>query len=267
MRVIRNIISRADIEKSGKRPDIVRSPQTFDGVIYLINELALGSKNIYEHLVLTETFRSTFAKDQIEEERIKAKLILDNIKRKETIHLLEDTNLLRGKIDFIFYCMNFNGEVSSFDDDLFKELASVFINNLSSEAHLTNDLRRALLTISVENKYEFYNYWWSFWSVVDSDKRRLIEKYREIEFLIHSEFKEYFKKLIFKLRNESLTEISSNFIPPTDFPEWKTKLIKDISLLDNNDVSNYIAIPKDNKCCYLLKSPRPRDINGCIKIE
>lgn len=267
MRVVRNIVSRADIEKSGKRPDIVRSPQTFDGVVYLINELAQGCENIYEYLANTESFRSTFAKDQVEEERIKAKLILDNIERKEIIHQLEDTNLLRGKIEFIFYCINFKGDVSSFNDELFNELTTVFIENLSTEAHLTNDLRRALLTISVNNNFEFYNYWWSFWSVVDSDKRRLIEKYREIEFLIHSEFKEYFKKLIFKLRSENLVEISSNFNPPVDFPNWKTRLIKEKNLLDNSDVSNYIAIPKDSTCCYLLKSPRPRDINGCIKIE
>ena len=30
--------------------------------------------------------------------------------------------------------------------------------------------------------------------------------------------------------------------------------------------SNHIAIPEDDSCCYLLKSMRPRDINGCYEI-
>ena len=65
-------------------------------------------------------------------------------------------------------------------------------------------MRRALLTISVDDKYEFYHYWWSFWNVVDSDKRRLIDKFREIEYLIHSDSREYFKNLLLELRNKDI---------------------------------------------------------------
>ena len=41
---------------------------------------------------------------------------------------------------------------------------------------------------------------------------------------------------------------------------------KDPALLDKN-TSHYIAIPEDNSYCYLLKSKRPRDIDGSIKIK
>ena len=57
-----------------------------------------------------------------------------------------------------------------------------------------------------------------------------------------------------------------NFVPPHNMPNWKIQLIKDPALLDKN-TSHYIAIPEDNSYCYLLKSKRPRDIYGSIKIK
>lgn len=266
MRVVRNIISRGDIEKSGKRPDIVRSPQTFDGVIYLISELSFGCEDIYSHLSNVNSLKSTFAKEQIEEEKFKAKLITTSPNLKQIIFDLEDTDLLRGRVDFIFYCLDIDKDTTAIDLNSFDEIKNVFIENLSSDSSLTNDLRRALLTISVNGRYEFYHYWWSFWNVVDSDKRRLIDKYREIEYLIYSDYKEYFKKLILELRTHNINELSSNFIPDKDFPNWKLRLIKEEKLLNKNG-SNYIAIPPDNSYCYLLKSKRPRDKKGCVKIE
>jgi len=266
IRVVRNIVSRGDIEKSGKRPDIVRSPATFDGVINLISELSTGCSDIYEYLSKIDNLKSTFAKEQIEEEKFKARIIIQNPQIKQPIFQLEDTDLLRGRIDFIFYCLNIDKSSDKIDLDSLEEIKSVFIENLSSDTCLTNDLRRALLTISVDGKHAFYHYWWSFWNVVDSDKRRLIDKFREIEYLIHSEFREYFKNLILKLKSKNLINISKDFTPDDSFPNWKLKLIKEERLL-NEIGSNYIAIPPDNSYCYLLKSKRPRDKNGCIKIE
>jgi hypothetical protein len=266
MRVVRNIISRGDIEKSGKRPDIVRSPQTFDGIIYLISELSSGSENIYEFLSNDNNLKSTFAKDQIVEEKFKAKLISHNPDIKPIIFELEDTDLLRGRIDFIFYCLNIDDKAETIELEELEEIKNVFQKYLSSDSNLTNDLRRALLTIEVDGKFEFYHYWWSFWNVVNSDKRRLIDKYREIEYLINSDFKDYFKKLVLKLKKQNLKELAANFAPEDNFPNWKLRLIKEEKLLNQND-SNYIAIPPDNSYCYLLKSKRPRDKEGCIKIE
>ena len=70
MRVIRNIVSRGSLDKDGNRPDVIRSPETFDGVINLINELAKGCENIYPHLSELNNLKSQFSKDQIEEETI-----------------------------------------------------------------------------------------------------------------------------------------------------------------------------------------------------
>lgn len=268
MRVVRNIVSQGDIEKNGKRTDIVRSPQTFDGIIYLISELAQGCSNIYQYLSNSPNIKSTSAKEQIEEEKLKANLIIDKPSRKEIIHSLEDTDLLRGKISFIFYCLDFNGIISNFNDEQFLQIRDAFINNLGVENNLNNNLRRALLTISFEENFEFYNYWWSSWNVIDGEKRKLINSYREIEYIINSEeYRGYFKTLLFKLIDKQLVDIINDFIPPSNFPNWKTRLVKESQLLDTMSLSNYIAIPQDKSCCYLLKSPRPRDITGCIKIE
>lgn len=266
MRVIRNIVSRGDIEKSGKRPDIIRSPQTFDGMIFLINELANGCDDIYKNLSdLNFSINSTFAKEQIEEERIKAKLFQEKPHIKPVLYQFEDTDLLRGRISFIFYCINYDGNPSNLDENLLEQIKDVIVKHFQSEEYLNNDLRRALLATNVEGEYSFYNYWWSYWNVAQCNKRRIIDNFREIEYIINSEFKDYIKTLILKLINEDLNQFLENLSFPETFPNWKKRLIKEKALLDKND-SNYIGIPDNEDFCYLLKSKRPRDLNGCIKI-
>ena len=73
--------------------------------------------------------------------------------------------------------------------------------------------------------------------------------------------------MIHQLIDNNISQIITDFIPPFSMPNWKVRLIKEADLLDNKSKSNYIAIPDDESCCYLLKSMRPRDIDGCVKIE
>ncbi len=269
MRIIRNIISRGDITKYGDRPTIIRSPQTFDGVINLVYELSEGCEDINLYLAKLQSVKSSFAKEQVEEEILKAKLINQEPSYKSTIIELEDNNLLRGRIAFALFCIDFHKEEVSFglDIDLLKLVSNVFTKYFNQEDELSNSLRRALLTIENDGVYEYYTYWWSFWNVASADKRCLIDKYRELEYYLYSEHKIYFKKLILRLIDKTYDEIINDFIPPQDMPGWKVRLIKDETLLNNFCRSNYIAIPKDNSCCYLLKSMRPRDLNGCEKID
>ena len=79
MRVVRNILSRADITVDGKRNDIVRSPETYYGAINLVSELAEGCDNIYNYLN-TAALSSSFARGQVKEEILKAK---NNFSEKE----------------------------------------------------------------------------------------------------------------------------------------------------------------------------------------
>lgn len=266
MRVVRNIISRGDIDKDGKRPDIIRSPQTFDGVISLINELSNGCHDIYGHLASVESLKSTFAKEQVEEEKVKAKIINHQPNLKQLIFDSEDNDLLRGRIEFLFYCIDYDYDPEGLDEKRLKQVQTVFSNYFNEETEIGGDLQRAMLTIDVNGEFEFYNYWWSFWNVINATKRRLFDKYREIEYYIYSEYKEYFKKLVIELCSKNLEAIAIDFVPPTSMPNWKKRLIKEKKLLDHDSKSSYVAIPDDNSCCYLLKSKRPRDMEGCIKI-
>ncbi|GAA4292611.1 DUF262 domain-containing protein [Aestuariibaculum suncheonense] len=268
MRVVRNIVSRGDVEKTGDRPDIVRSPSAFDGVINLINELSQGSHNIYEFLEKSTSLKSQFARDQISEERQKARLINYDNNYRELIFKAEDNELLRGKISFVFYCLGYNDSVYGFDSHLFEKITNVFSTYFSSEDSLDNDIRRAILTIDVKGKYEFYTYWWSYWHIGNANKRRLFDKFREIEYFINNfEHRDYFKKFVLKLIDKNPLEIIDEFVPPLNFPNWKNRLIKDSSLLDDQARTNLIAISEDDSYCYLLKSSRPREKEGNILIE
>ena len=267
MRVVRNIVSRGDVDKDGNRPDIVRSPQAFDGAVNLINELSEHCFDIYSHLSTLSSLKSQFAKEQIEEEKNKAKLIIRYPHLREIIFNAEDNELLRGRIDFLFYCMDYDKNPDSFDFHLFKTLTSIMNTYFNSEGNLNNDLRRALLSIEVSGNYEFYTYWWSYWHIAGATKRRLFDRFRELEYFIYSECREYFKKLVLELCNKTMVAIAEDFTPPANFPNWKLRMIKEKDLLDKKAKSNYIAITDDNSSCWLLKSKRPRDTDGCYEIK
>ncbi len=268
MRVVRNIISRADIDKDGSRPDIIRSPQAFDGGINLINELSEGCLDIYQYLAKHPILKSQFAKEQLNEEVEKAKLIVSDSKLKQVLFNAEDNELLRGKIDFLFYVIDYDFSVTNFNAELFERVSDVTHKYFNSEDGLNNDVRRAMLTIEVNGAYDFYTYWWSYWHVGNSNKRRLFDKFREIEYFIgHTNYREYFKKLILDLLNKTPSQIVADFSPHPKFPNWKIRLIKEAKLLDEISSTNYIAIAKDNSHCYLLKSKRPREVDGNILIE
>ncbi len=271
MRVVRNIVSRGDAEKTGKRPTIIRSPETFDGVINLINELSEGCDDIYNFLS-TKSIKSLFAKDQLEEEKLKAQLIIKNNTYKEVLFATEDTNFCLGRIDFALYCIDYDKAEDNFNVDGLIKIQKVIKKYLEEE--ITNDLRRGLLTISDdEGLNNYYDYWWSWSYAVDAHKRCLIDKYYELEYYIYGsyknrdQYKKYLKKLLLQLTEKDLEDVILDFNPPEDMPNWKKRLIKEPQLLDEKCKSNYIAIPEDESCCYLLRGIRPRDKSSCEKIE
>lgn len=229
MRVIRNIIARGDVEKTGNRPTIIRSQQTFDGVINLIHELSSGCEDIYTYLSSNQV-KSAFAKEQIEEEKLKAKLIISNTDNKKIIFDTEDTNFLQGKISFALYCIDYETDMK-LDREKLKSVQKVISTYLDKDEDINNDLRRALLTIADDNgNYYYYGYWWSFWNVVNANKRSLIDNnLRSLEFYIYGrssdEYRIYLKKLILKLINNNLKDIAINFTPPENMPNWKIRLL------------------------------------------
>lgn len=271
MRVIRNIVSLGDITVEGKRPDIIRSPDTFAGAINLIKELSAGCENIYQYLS-TEEIKSSFAKEQMREEQMKSQIIMNNPEYKELIHKTEDNELLRGKITFAFRCAGYKLNSLEIDFDILFKVQQVFEKYFNTEyrdasSDTLDKLRRCMLTIEVDGNYEFYNYWWSYWNAGQAAKRRLFVQFREIEYYITcQEYNTYFKKLILLLIDKDLDEIINDFQKPDEMPHWQYRLVKEPDLLVNRCKSKYIAIPEDKSCCYLLKSRRTADVDASPKV-
>lgn len=271
MRVVRNIVSRGDIERSGSKASIVRSPESFDGAINLINELAEGCSNIYEFLT-KHNVSSQFAKSQIEEERIKARLIFIGKRCKQAVFVAEDIEFFSGRISLLFECIGFDGNPDTFNIDEFIDITNVVKKYIDIE--ITDEFRRALLTISTDNgNYNYYDYWWSWSYAVDANKRCLISKKSELEYFVYGnyksrgEYKQYVVRLLKKLVSYDLNQIIEMFNPPAEMPNWKKRLIKEPELLKEHCKSKYIAIPESEDCCYLLKGVRPRDRESCHKVQ
>ncbi|MCI8539848.1 MAG: DUF262 domain-containing protein [Oscillospiraceae bacterium] len=270
MRVVRNIVSRANVDKNGKRSDIVRSPEDFNSAITLVKELAEGCSNIYKHLYCTP-INSKFVGEQIREEKLKAEIINNTPEYKNLIFKTEDNDLLRGKIMFALVCANYNREISEIDFNLLEKVQVVFETyfnrDLSRSPVEFDKLRRAMLTISKNGVYRYYEYWWSYWNAGDAEKRKLFPTFREIEYFIGlAEYTSYFKELVLLLISKKYDEIISDFVKPDAMENWQYRLIKEDALLSNCS-SKYFAISKDRSYCYLLKGKRPSDIDGSQKIE
>ena len=270
MRVVRNILSRGSVEKGGKRPDIIRSPETFDGVINLIKELSEGCADIYKFLCENNKIISSFAKYQVDEELKKSKIIVLGENFKQAIHSMEDLNLFKGRISFALDCINYQeNDIENFAIEGFIKIKDVIMKYLNDDkSDISNDIRRGLLTIEKEGEYKFYDYWSSYWYAGEADKRCLIENYGELEYYIYNtNYSDYLRKLILELTKKDIQNIIDDFIPPQNMPNWKIRLIKEEGLLNNKNKSNYIAISSDEKFCYLLKSIRSRDVKECHKVE
>ncbi len=270
MRVIRNIVSRGDINRDGERTDIVRSPDSYIKAIMLVKELSNGCRDIYEYLRTSDIpLLFSQAQSQITEEKLKSKLFKDKPEIKQLIWDIEDNELLRGRIEFALYCMDFE-EGKPLNEELLKKVKDVFHKYFNDEKNILNELRRAMLCMhNGDNNCSFYDYWWSEWNGIPDKtltKRKLLNKFRDLEYIIYRDKKDYFKNLVLQLTEKPLEQIIQDFIPPETMPNWQKRLINEPNLLVGK-TSNYIAIPDDKSYCYLLKSIRPRNTDGCIKIE
>lgn len=271
MRVVRNIVSRADITVEGKRPTIIRSPDTFSGAINLIKEMSEGCENTY-HFLSSNNIKSSFAKEQMREEELKSQIIIKHPEYKMLIHKTEDNELLRGKIAFPLQCSGYKSSISEINFDTLSKVQQVFekyfnIEYRDGSSDMLDKLRRCMLTIEVDGNYEFYNYWWSYWNAGKANKRRLFVQFREIEYYLGlQDYNSFFEKLILLLIDKELDQIINEFQKPQSMPNWQFRLIKEADLLTNKCRSKYIAIPEDKSCCYLLKSRRTADIDASPQI-
>jgi len=261
IRVVRNIVENTSIEH----------PNDFNHVVNLINKLATGSSNIYRFLA-NNTISDEYAKEQVNEEIEKAKLIVENESNRQIIHEIEDTNFCRGKINFVLYCANYDidicHDVSRFDGNSLKEIKKVLITYLNND-DITNDFRRALFTINDNN---FYSYWKSWLYAVSADKWCIIKNVNDLKcnFTKKDCYGVYLKTLVRELCRENVDEVIEKFCKTEkikQLPGWKQRIIKEKGLLDYSQF-HYMAIATDQSTCWLIPYTRvANDKKGKNKLK
>ena len=234
IRVIRNIVNNSTIDND----------ESFLSALNLVRELAKGQDNIYQYLE-KNVISSKFAAKQIDEEIIKAKLINESQDNKKAIHNLEDSQFCRGSIGIFLDCLD------EFSCEKLNILRKNVVQKYLNDRDISNDFRRALLTIG-DNK--FYNYWWSILHAVSAPKRCLIANTEDLKFLFNRD-PSYLKELFIVLMDKDLEEVIDDYELPVDMPNWKQRLIKEPNLLDYSK-HHYLAIKEDESCCWLIPQSR-----------
>lgn len=257
MRVVRNIVQNATIDSAG----------AYVGAIGLINKLSDGCEDIYKHLTMA-SIRSGFASNQVKEEIIKAKIIFNNPDSKLLIQKTEDTNFCKGKISFPLYCIGYdveNDDLREFDISKLEKTFVVIKDNFSDlNIKLSDEFKRAFLTIKENNYYDVWGTWsYSF----NSHKRWLLNTVSDLKnsFSESSGWKrEYLKELFVLLWSYSFVQIIDEYNISNEMPKWKKRLIKEQNLFNG---ATFILIPESNNYCKLAWQQKPSREEQVKKIE
>lgn len=251
MRVIRNIVYNSTID----------SPATFVSAITLIGELAEGCGGIYPWLA-THTVKAGHAKEQVRQEILKAKIIVADDANRETIHATEDTAFCKGDIGFPLYCIGCDAP-DNFDRGLLQKLCLIIESDLDPDKEVTDDMKRALLTVG---NNDYYNVWGS-WSYNFGCAKRFLLRYNEelFNFIADSEYwRPYLRDLLLQRMEMSYAEIADSYVIPDGMPRWKTKLIKGKAKIDG---ATYILIPEDQSYCLLSWQQRPKWDDQVVEVK
>lgn len=198
MRVANNLIDNADIDNV---PNMISH-------IKLIDELSKGSHSIYEHLT-AENFsvQSNASSAQLEEEIIKAKLILnDTAKWKDRIEKLENHGYFTGQIRFVFNWLGNEPNVTQFDE--YSKVMKLLFGNADVSDEIGKNgkhcFQRALLCFD-ENG--------NFATLRGANYSFLIgkrdESYSWKKFLLDAERSQYLKSLVDEICNEYNCDVSA----------------------------------------------------------
>lgn len=253
LRVIRNIVENSTID----------STSTFISAINLVQELSAGSYDIYYYLAKS-SIKSGHASKQVKQEVEKAKIIVANpSKHKQVIFDTEDTNFCKGDINFALYCVDYNSaNVSTFNIAKLKNLQEIFKTELNTENKITDDFKRAFLTIK---NNDYYNVWGTWSYSFDCQKRWLLNKNSDLIIFAKSEDwkREYLKDLLIQRMNKTCAEIADDYTLPQGMPKWKEKLIKGSAKLKG---ATFILFPNDNSYCKLAWQQKPSREDQVTKI-
>ncbi len=253
MRVVRNIVHNSTVD----------SATSFIGAIGLLKEISSGIGNIYQYLSKNNP-KSNFASTQVAEEILKAKIIQANSSNRHVIFQTEDTNFCMGEIAFALHCIDFSDSKKQFDAGMLSEVQKV-IKQYLNESDITNEFRRALLTVKGN---DFYTYWGTWSYNTDANKRCLIENTSDLKNnFTDGYYKDYLRDLLMLLINKPVSEVINNFHCPDNMPNWKKRLIKEPELLDKHCQSKYFGIPNSGEFCYLFGSYKRPSVEDCYKVK
>jgi hypothetical protein len=253
MRIIRNIVENSTID----------SPSTFISAINLVNEISKGSSDIYNYLT-TSTIKAGHATKQVKQEIEKAKIIVfDPSNNKQVIFDTEDTNFCKGDINFALHCIDYDStNVATFDVAKLTNFQVIIKTDLNVENKVTEDFKRAFLTIQNNNYYDVWGSWsWNF----DCQKRWLLNKNIDLISFAKSEDwkREYLKDLLVQRMSKSFAKIADEYTVLAGIPKWKEKLIKGSAKIAG---ATFILIPNDNSYCKLAWQQRPSREDQVTKI-
>ena len=250
MRVVRNIVLNATID----------SAEPFVSATNLVKDISMGSSDIYLYLS-NNNVQSNFARNQVQEEILKAKIIAKRPESKASIQKIEDTDFSKGHIGFVIHCLSYEDDPETLDIELIDKITKIFEDNFSGNDDFDNKIRRALLTIG-DNRY--YDYWWSWLFAVDSQKRCLIENLADLRDFAYKkeingengiQFRDYLKILILQLTEKNIDNIINEFEPNESMPKWKIALIKNPELMEFSK-NHYFAKTNDESQCWLIPGKR-----------
>lgn len=240
---IRNLIANGTVD----------SYDTFRSAQNRLNDLVNGTSDIYTFLLEQQgSIVSGFSAEQMREELQKAKIYKNSPEAKNILQKLENRNFCRGKLQFIFYCLDITDRVS--DIERLKKLKTIIFNNLKNE-NLSNEFKRCMFTIT--------DLWidagWC--GALGEKKYYIISTIEHIKkhYAFNGSKRDSLKTLLLKLFDNTLPEIINLFQQPDDMPNWKWQIITEYELLDNHCESNHFTLPfgNHNSHCHLLYVRNP----------
>ncbi len=190
-------------------------------------------------------------------------MISNDDNNKEIIFLTEDTNFCKGKIQFALYCIGYDStDVAAFDIAKLAKLQVIIKVDLNIENKVTDDFKRAFLTIKNNN---YYDVWKSLSISFECQKRWLLNNNSDlIAFANSNDWKrEFLKDLLVQRMSKTFAKIADDYVVSLGTPIWKEKLIKGTAKLEG---ATFILIPNDNSYCKLAWQQKPSRENQVTKI-
>jgi hypothetical protein len=229
-----------------------------------IDEFSAKSCGIYTYLSTT-TVTKGFASEQLKEEIQKAKIYANTPEAKPIIQEIENCNFCRGHIGFVLECLDIHDSASDIDIDSLNKMKNILFEYLNDD-DISNEFRRALMTMGDNAYYTF----WQSWSHIPAGYIEYGDLYAPQYCLITSKNKEkdkgdirsfalsekrsYLKSLLHDILNSerTLCQIIDCFKIPSDMPEWKQLLIKDVKWMD----SDYSYLIIDGEYAFLRQNKK-----------